>query len=161
MRAICVLKTLLLVGLVVDAGTALAVEDLTQGRSHGPVQELQAIQGRQFERQFHNRASGTDLFATDRSAVFAAAPVTASGQFTSGSFALAAPFTVKNAGGDADEGFTALEQQRNIILLQQRIAAARMRSAGDGWLMALIGLMLVAYQLCRKHRFLRPQPFAL
>lgn len=102
--------------------------------------------------QVANQVSSADLFATDRSALFASP--SAAGQFTSDPFA-------GNAGGGADEGFTALEQQRNIILLQRRIAAARMHSAGDGWLMALIGLMLVAYQLCRKHRFLRPQPFTL
>lgn len=202
MRAICVLKMLLLVGLVADAGAAFAIEDvtqsdITQGQLPGLVQE------QQFERQAHNRyfryfdqrnsardsaaanarhakrpyagehidlrlaslsanqvvnqVSSGDLFATDRSALFAS-PGSAAGRFTD---PFAAPFTVNNAGGGADEGFTALEQQRNIILLQQRIAAARMHSAGDGWLMALIGLMLVAYQLCRKHRFLRPQPFTL
>ena len=37
----------------------------------------------------------------------------------------------------------------------------RPRTAGDFVLMGLVALMLVAYQLRRKHRFLRPHPFGL
>lgn len=34
------------------------------------------------------------------------------------------------------------------------------RETSDYWLMGLVAAMLVAYQLRRKHRFLRPQPFS-
>jgi len=37
----------------------------------------------------------------------------------------------------------------------------RPRTAGDFVLMGCVALMLVAYQLRRKHRFLRPHPFGL
>lgn len=37
----------------------------------------------------------------------------------------------------------------------------RSRTAGDFVLMGCVALMLVAYQLRRKHRFLRPHPFGL
>lgn len=37
----------------------------------------------------------------------------------------------------------------------------RPRTAGDFVLMGIAALMLVAYQLRRKHRFLRPHPFGL
>lgn len=193
MRAIGVLKILLMMGLVADVGVAVAVEDLTRAQG--------LLQGRQFqERHFDGRkpaqassnrtavaraavvqpiqvaasalrstrqyAGGgsadlrvaslsasevlnADLFATDRSAIFASPLSTASS------------FAARRIAGAPDEGFTADDQLRNIVLLRQRIDAARMRSAGDVWLLTLVGVMLVAYQLCRKHRFLRPQPFAL
>ena len=53
-------------------------------------------------------------------------------------------------------------QQTTLIAPTQRLAASpqpRSRDASDYWLMGLVAMMLVAYQLRRKHRFLRPQPF--
>ncbi len=35
----------------------------------------------------------------------------------------------------------------------------RGREASDYWLLGLVAVMLVTYQLHRKHRFLRPKPF--
>jgi len=52
-------------------------------------------------------------------------------------------------------------QQATLIAPTQRVLSSqpRSRDASDYWLMGLVAVMLVAYQLRRKHRFLRPQPF--
>ena len=53
-------------------------------------------------------------------------------------------------------------QQATLIAPTQRLvlnSQPRSRDASDYWLMGLVAAMLVAYQLRRKHRFLRPQPF--
>lgn len=55
-------------------------------------------------------------------------------------------------------------QQATLIAPTQRLALRSppprsSRAASDYWLMGLVAVMLVAYQLRRKHRFLRPQPF--
>lgn len=50
-----------------------------------------------------------------------------------------------------------------LITPAQRVmtgAPQRARATSDYWLMGLVAVMLVAYQLRRKHRFLRPQPFS-
>ncbi len=53
----------------------------------------------------------------------------------------------------------------STLLLVRRDPAQRMTlppaSSGDGWQKVLIALALVAYQLRRKHRSLRTQPFGL
>lgn len=162
MRAICVMKMLLMVGLVADVGPAFAIEDGAQGRPQNSVRSQRSqdryVEGLKFPEVMRtrtvvanaaNEVFSAELFATDRSAAFAPLVFAAS------------PFTPRSIDGRFDDGFTAYDQQRSIGLLHRQIAAARMRSAGDVWLMALVGVMLVAYQLCRKHRFLRPQPFAL
>lgn len=55
-------------------------------------------------------------------------------------------------------------QQATLIaptprLVRQSSPPRSTRAASDYWLMALVAVMLLAYQLRRKHRFLRPQPF--
>lgn len=53
----------------------------------------------------------------------------------------------------------------STLLLVRRDPAQRMTApsapSGDGWQKVLIALALVAYQLRRKHRSLRTQPFGL
>lgn len=211
MRAICVLKVLLLMGLVADAGATLAatlaIEDATQNRiANGPVIQGRTMQSRLMQsrpfadvhagrtadaqvgprdaaqtraiarptvRTFHPRLRprllpetaesdlrlasltpeevlradlfATDRFSTDRGVAFAP-PAAAQGRIAS-----------DHPGGS----FVPDERQRNIALLRKTLTTPQMRSATDIWLMALVGLMLVVYQLCRKHRFLRPQPFTV
>ncbi|HWK75566.1 MAG TPA: hypothetical protein VNQ81_14910 [Povalibacter sp.] len=51
-------------------------------------------------------------------------------------------------------------QQATLIAPTPRLSSQpRSHDASDYWLMGLVAVMLVAYQLRRKHRFLRPQPF--
>lgn len=54
-------------------------------------------------------------------------------------------------------------REATLISPAQRVTAGsppRARATSDYWLMGLVAVMLVAYQLRRKHRFLRPQPFS-
>jgi hypothetical protein len=54
-------------------------------------------------------------------------------------------------------------REATLITPAQRVVAGapqRARATSDYWLMGLVAVMLVAYQLRRKHRFLRPQPFS-
>lgn len=184
MRAISVLKILLMMGLVAEVGVASAVEDMTRAQGLLPIRQFH-------ERHFDGRNSAQA--SSSRTAVARAgvvqpirvaasaldsrqyvgsrysdprlASLSASEVLNADLFATplspASPFAARSVAGAYDAGFTADDQLRNIVLLRQRIDAARMRSAGDVWLLTLVGVMLVAYQLCRKHRFLRPQPFAL
>ncbi|MFL6549575.1 MAG: hypothetical protein ACJ8OJ_12835 [Povalibacter sp.] len=53
------------------------------------------------------------------------------------------------------------QMTRNARSVSLPAAAAAPRSFEDSLLLALLGLTLIAYQLFRKHRLLRPQPFTL
>ena len=79
-------------------------------------------------------------------------PATAAANFASASLA---------ANTMAGSNMVFDQQQSNLAALQHPASRPRVRSAADFLLLALVGLILIAYQLCRKHRFLRPQPFTL
>lgn len=174
MRAIEVLRMMLLVGSMAAAHAAVAVEDMRADARTVDRTVVRAVYPQRLERiAMYPAARLASLSASDR----VAQDLTASEVLQPDLFAMnrrealappapaASHFARRGFTGDFSGGLDGNvltdEQQRIIGVLQRHASNPRMRSAGDFWLMVLVGLMLIAYQLCRKHRFLRPQPFTI